>query len=265
MDYISLCNDKIVPDRKKVINFIKIARKLMFPGYFEKVSCDCTSYLNKINLQLKEELLSFLVIIFPNNSKIANDNITESFFLELNHVVELLTKDLEAFYKGDPAATDYHEIILTYPGLFAISVYRLAHILYKLKVPYLPRIMTEYAHSKTGIDIHPGADIGESFFIDHGTGIVIGETTVIGNHVRIYQGVTLGAISLGRGNQLKGNKRHPTILDYVTIYSNTTVLGGDTVVGNHVTLGSNIYITESVEDNTIVRMKKVDQEIIKKQ
>jgi serine O-acetyltransferase len=163
--------------------------------------------------------------------------------------------DLQAAYDGDPAAKDMAEIIFAYPGLFAITVYRLAHELYLLDVPMLPRIMTEYAHSITGIDIHPGATIGEYFFIDHGTGIVIGETTVIGNNVKVYQGVTLGALSTRGGQKLRGKRRHPTIENNVTIYAGASILGGETVVGEGCVIGSNAFITESVAPGTTVTIK----------
>ena len=196
--------------------------------------------------------------------KINPKQIADEFILELNDVVGVLKTDLEAAFNGDPAALDYNEIIITYPGFFAITVYRIAHILYKKGVPYIPRIMSEYAHSKTGIDIHPGAEIGPYFFIDHGTGIVIGETAIIGKNVKIYQNVTIGALSLGRGQLLKGKKRHPTIMDNVTIYSNATILGGTTVIKNNVTIGANAFITDDVDEDIIVLMKKNDLEFIKK-
>ena len=158
----------------------------------------------------------------------------------------MLLKDVEAEFEGDPAAQSREEIIFSYPGLFAIYVYRVAHELYLESVPFVPRIMTEYAHSGTGIDINAGAQIGQYFFIDHGTGIVIGETTVIGDHVKLYQGVTLGALSTRSGQMLSGKKRHPTIEDNVTIYANATILGGDTVIGARATIGGNTFITWSV-------------------
>ena len=164
--------------------------------------------------------------------------------------------DLQAAYDGDPAATGMAEIIFSYPGMFAITVYRLAHELHILNVPMLPRIMTEYAHNLTGIDIHPGATVGNYFFIDHGTGIVIGETTVIGENVKIYQGVTLGALSTRGGQSLRGKRRHPTIEDDVTIYAGASILGGDTVIGKGAVIGSNVFITESVAPATSVINKK---------
>ena len=173
----------------------------------------------------------------------------------------LVQTDLQASYDGDPAASGKEEIIFSYPGLFAITVYRLAHVLYQLGVPMIPRIMTEHAHSVTGIDIHPGATIGEYFFIDHGTGIVIGETTVIGSRVKIYQGVTLGALSTRGGQNLRGKRRHPTIEDNVTIYAGASILGGDTVIGRDSVVGSNAFITESIGAGTRVTTKCQELEI----
>ena len=177
--------------------------------------------------------------------------------------LQRLPKDVQAGFDGDPAAKSKEEIISSYPGLFAIYVYRLAHILYKEEVPYIPRIMTEYAHSKTGIDINPGATIGDYFFIDHGTGVVIGETTEIGCNVKLYQGVTLGALSTRQGQQLANVKRHPTIRDNVTIYSNASVLGGETVIGENTIIGGNTFITESIPANTKVSAKSPEL-VIKK-
>jgi serine O-acetyltransferase len=172
------------------------------------------------------------------------------FLSELPAITEMLMKDLQAAYEGDPAAKSLEEIILSYPAFEAISIYRLAHKLYLLKVPLVPRTMTEYAHQKTGIDIHPGATIGSYFFIDHGTGVVIGETCTIGEHVKLYQGVTLGAKSFEldeSGNPIKGIKRHPDIGNHVVIYAGATVLGGNTVIGDHCTIGGNVWLVHSLE------------------
>ena len=177
------------------------------------------------------------------------------FFQQIRQVRALVQTDLQAAYDGDPAAFSKDEIIFSYPGLFAITVYRLAHVLYTLKVPMLPRIMTEYAHSVTGIDIHPGATVGRYFFIDHGTGIVIGETTIIGDNVKVYQGVTLGGLSTRGGQSLRGKKRHPTIEDNVTIYAGASILGGDTVIGKDSVIGANAFITSSIAPCTTVSMK----------
>ena len=163
--------------------------------------------------------------------------------------------DVEAFFDGDPAAFSVDEIIFCYPGLFAVTVYRLAHVLYTLGVPLLPRIMTEHAHSVTGIDINPGATIGKYFFIDHGTGIVVGETTIIGDHVKVYQGVTLGALTTRGGQNLRGKKRHPTIEDNVTIYAGASILGGGTVIGRESVVGANVFITHSIPACTTVSVK----------
>jgi serine O-acetyltransferase len=181
-----------------------------------------------------------------------------SFIQALPQLREVLATDVRAAMEGDPAAKNFDEIITSYPGLFAITVQRIAHELYKLKIPRLPRAITEYAHSFTGIDIHPGAKIGKSFFIDHGTGVVIGETTEIGNRVRLYQGVTLGALSMPKEavERFREKKRHPTIEDDVIVYSNTTILGGETVIGARSTIGGNVWITESVPPDTKVYLKK---------
>ncbi|MBR1738170.1 MAG: serine acetyltransferase, partial [Firmicutes bacterium] len=167
----------------------------------------------------------------------------------------LFETDLQAAYDGDPSAESFNEIIYAFPGVYAVMINRIAHELYELHVPLIPRIMTEYAHNITGIDIHPGVKIGKYFFIDHGTGIVIGETTVIGNNVKIYQGVTLGALSTRGGQKLKGIKRHPTIGNNVTIYSGAAVLGGETVIGDNVVIGSNTFITKSIDEGTKVSIK----------
>ena len=175
--------------------------------------------------------------------------IVDEFVAALPEVRRLVETDVQAAYDGDPAATSRMEVVMAYPGLYAVTIHRLAHVLYKLKVPIIPRVMSELAHSKTGIDIHPGATIGERFFIDHGTGVVIGETTVIGRNVRLYQGVTLGGLSFDKdanGALVKGLKRHPNIEDNVVIYANATILGGDTTIGHDSEIGGNVWIKESV-------------------
>ena len=184
-----------------------------------------------------------------------SEQITIEFLRRIPKIRAFLDTDLEAFFDGDPAAENRDEIILCYPGFYAITVYRMAHELYGMEVPMLPRIMTEYAHTQTGIDINPGATIGRYFFIDHGTGIVIGETTVIGEHVKVYQGVTLGALSTRGGRRLQNKKRHPTIEDHVTIYSGASILGGETVIGKHSIIGGNVLITDSIAEDTRVSVK----------
>jgi serine O-acetyltransferase len=215
---------------------------------------DVTYHLNKQIMKISK--------LCPNYSDMCNEHIqqkahmiTVAFLQKIPKIREYLEDDLKAALEGDPAANGYGEIILAYPGLFAITVNRLAHELYLMKVPLIPRIMTEYAHSVTGIDIHPGASIGRHFFIDHGTGIVVGETTIIGDNVKIYQGVTLGALSTRGGQSLKNVKRHPTIEDNVTIYAGASILGGDTVIGKDSVIGSNAFITKSVPAGTTVSIK----------
>jgi serine O-acetyltransferase len=181
------------------------------------------------------------------------------FLRRLPEIRAVLELDVESAYLGDPAAKSHHEIVFCYPGLEAVTVYRIAHELVLLGVPLIPRMMTEQAHSRTGIDIHPGARLGPGFFIDHGTGVVIGETCDIGRNVKLYQGVTLGALSFPRdaaGNILRGMKRHPTLEDEVVVYANATILGGDTVIGHHAVIGSNVWLTQSVGPHTVVSLEK---------
>ena len=253
------------PDKDVVIDIIEKLRRVIFPGYFRDKSY---KYYNaRPNLcALIEDVMFHLArqikLVFQSNGEPEAQAETHAqelcvdFFDRIPEVRAVVQTDLQAAYDGDPAATDMSEIIFSYPGLFAITVYRLAHVLHQLKVPMLPRIMTEHAHSVTGIDIHPGATIGKYFFIDHGTGIVIGETTVIGENVKIYQGVTLGGLSTRGGQSLRGKQRHPTIEDDVTIYAGASILGGQTVIGAGSVIGSNVFITESVAPNTSVRNKK---------
>jgi len=222
--------------KNEVVKFVDTLRCLLFPGYF---SDERTEDLFRKADYLLHRILFFL--LRKNPERIKNE-----FLAKLPKIRASIATDIEASYDGDPAAVNKEEIIISYPGIYAISVYRLAHELHILKVPMLPRIMTEHAHSITGIDIHPGAEIGNYFFIDHGTGIVIGETTVIGEHVKIYQGVTLGALSTRGGQVLRGQKRHPTVEDDVTIYSGASIFGGNTIIGKGAVLGSNVFVTDSV-------------------
>ena len=193
--------------------------------------------------------------ITPEQAWEEAQEIALTFFEQIPMIRECIETDVEAAYEGDPAAFNKDEIIFSYPGFYAIIVHRIAHVLHKLGVPMIPRIMSEYAHTITGVDIHPGATIGKYFFIDHGTGIVIGETTTIGDHVKIYQGVTLGGLSTKGGQAIKGKKRHPDIQNYVTIYSGASILGGETVIGEGSTIGGNAFVTSSVPANTTVLMK----------
>lgn len=256
--------ERRLPDRAVVIQVVKELRSVIFPGYFGEnsgVRMFPEHYvgflLNDLYDRLKEQIEVALLCEEEDTSRAKEEaeRICSEFFRKLPDVQEMLLKDVQAGFDGDPAAKSKEEIIVSYPGLFAIYVYRLAHILYLEHVPHIPRIMTEHAHGRTGIDINPGAVIGEYFFIDHGTGVVIGETTEIGNNVKLYQGVTLGALSTRQGQQLANVKRHPTIGDHVTIYSNSTVLGGETVIGENTIIGGNTFITESIPANTKVSAK----------
>lgn len=198
-----------------------------------------------------------------NNSEVEEraETITYDFMEKIPQIRAFLDTDIQAAFDGDPAAKSKDEVILSYPGIYAISVYRIAHELFLLDVPMIPRIMTEHAHSVTGIDIHPGAEIGRFFFTDHGTGVVIGETTVIGEHVKIYQGVTLGGLSTKGGQKLKGVKRHPTMMDNVTVYSNSSILGGETVIEENVVVGGNAFVTESVARDLRVTVKAQELQV----
>ena len=261
-----------LPNRSVIIDIVRDLKSIVFPGYFS-TDTSATVFpeyyvghrLNDIYDRLKNQIEIALLYHGeePEEAAAHADRTTCGFFEQLPEVQRLLLTDVQAGFDGDPAAKSKEEIIFSYPGLFAIYVYRLAHILYKENIPFIPRVMSEYAHGRTGIDINPGATIGEYFFIDHGTGVVIGETTEIGNNVKLYQGVTLGALSTRMGQQLANVKRHPTICDNVTVYSNSTVLGGETVVGESTIIGGNTFITESIPANTKVSAKSPEL-VIKK-
>lgn len=248
--------------RDNVITLLKKIKQYLFNNLFDyETQFNDNVLLNSIIDLLKS---SINIVNKMKGLEIDSDLVSKEIITEFPLLIKDLKTDLEASFDGDPAAFDIEEIALTYPGFLATSIYRIANIIYKKNIPYIPRIMTEYAHSKTGIDIHPGATIGNYFFIDHGTGTVIGQTATLGHHVRIYQGVTLGALSLGRGHTLNGTKRHPSIGNYVTIYAGASILGGNTIIGNNVTIGSNCFITDSIPENTIIRLKPVDHEIRQK-
>ncbi len=249
------------PDKDVIIDILTSLRKVIFPGYFRNRSIKVYTLRNNLSMLIEDiiyKLTKQITIVMGDDSEGAAEEaekISLEFIKRLRKIREYILTDVKAAYDGDPAAFSEDEIIYTYPGLFAILINRIAHELFLLNVPIIPRIMTEYAHSETGIDIHPGATIGKYFFIDHGTGIVIGETTVIGNNVKIYQGVTLGALSTRGGQALKDKKRHPTIEDNVTIYSGASILGGDTVIGKDVVIGGNAFITRSVPNGAKVSVK----------
>ena len=261
-----------LPSRSVIIELVRELRAVLFPGYFRIDTGACAfpdyyagSLLNNLYDSLKEQIE--IAILYQGEEKekaqLRAEEITGQFVKRLPEIQKMLLKDVQAGFDGDPAAKSKEEIIFSYPGFYAIYVYRIAHELYLEKVPFIPRIMSEFAHGKTGIDINPGATIGEYFFIDHGTGVVIGETTKIGNNVKIYQGVTLGALSTRMGQQLADVKRHPTIEDNVTIYSNSSVLGGETVIGENTIIGGNTFITEPIPANTKVSAKSPEL-VIKK-
>lgn len=260
-------------NKSVLIEVMEELRKLLFPGFFDhnRVRSEYLPFLVGERLEFIQYNLKKQIARAMGNCDLCSDcsrsaadrkaeAIVYKFMEKIPELREYLYYDVQAAYNGDPAAYSIEEIIFSYPGLFAVTVYRVAHELWLLEVPMIPRILTEYAHSVTGIDIHPGAKIGKSFFIDHGTGIVIGETTEIGANVKIYQGVTLGALSTRKGQQLKGVKRHPTIGDNVTIYSGTTILGGDTVIEKGATIGANAFITSSVDEGMKVSVKNPELE-----
>lgn len=261
-----------VPDREEIISILEELRKITFPGFF---GSENMAYVTKENFAgntlsvIYERLFKQVKVALAYDNLVSGydalleraEEITIGFIEKIPDIQDMLLKDVEAEFNGDPAAKNMQDIILSYPGLYAIFVYRYAHELYLRDVPYIPRIMTEYAHGKTGIDINPGATIGEYFCIDHGTGIVIGETTTIGAHVKLYQGVTLGALSTRKGQALSGVKRHPTIEDNVVIYSNTTILGGETIVGENAVVAGNSFVTKSIPANAKVSSMQPQLEI----
>ncbi|MBR6898058.1 MAG: serine acetyltransferase [Lachnospiraceae bacterium] len=256
------------PDKSEIINILNELFEIVYAGYYRDRSFKIYNISSKLPILIEDVMFHLnrqITLALRYLKEYADCDeacvceraqiISTEFFRRIPKIRELLETDLEAAFDGDPATGYREEIIMSYPGFFAITVNRLAHELFLLGVPLIPRTMTEYAHSITGIDIHPGATIGRYFFIDHGTGVVIGETTVIGEYVKIYQGVTLGALSTRGGQQLRGRRRHPTIEDRVTIYSGASILGGETVIGHDAVIGSNAFITSSIEAGTRVSIK----------
>ena len=255
------------PDRLEIVKVLHELQSLLFPMAFRRDYPDMAeeTLLIRALYRLRDQLVAAMRFqdLQGEDPVKAADAICTGFAERLPEIKRLLLLDVEALYEGDPAAVCREEVMITYPGFRAICIFRIAHELYVLKAPLIPRIMTEYAHEKTGIDIHPGATVGEYFFIDHGTGIVIGETTVIGNHVKLYQGVTLGAKSFEldeNGNPVKNIKRHPNIGNHVVIYANATILGGDTVIGDNSVIGGNTWLTRSVKPGSIVTYKGDNKE-----
>ena len=251
------------PDKDTVIDIVYKLLRIAYPGYSRDKRYRIYNARHNLSMLIEDVMYNLnkqIAIVLRGQMDQAQaeetaQELSLQFFRAIPAVRAVCQTDVEAFYDGDPAAFSTDEIIFCYPGLFAVTVYRLAHVLYTLEVPMLPRIMTEHAHSVTGIDINPGATIGKYFFIDHGTGIVVGETTVIGDHVKIYQGVTLGALTTRGGQSLRGKRRHPTIEDNVTIYAGASILGGETVIGRDCVIGSNVFITHSIPASTTVSVK----------
>lgn len=261
------------PDKAEIMSILDELFSVVYPGFFRDkthkiyhIEHTVSTIIEDVMFHLNKQIMVVLKYTktFEENDEEQLEEFAQnacvSFMKSIPKVREYLETDLQAFFDGDPAARSKDEIVFSYPGLYAITVYRLAHELFLLNVPLIPRMMTEQAHSKTGIDIHPGATIGKYFFIDHGTGIVIGETTVIGEHVKLYQGVTLGALSTKGGQKLRDVRRHPTIKDNVTIYSGASILGGETVIEEGVVVGGNSFITKSISKGTKVSVK--NQELV---
>ena len=244
-----------LPSRSAIITILKDLRRLMFPAYFgdeELMALEPENYAALLMDRIEKQLAAQIALALPEEKAACAKVLAGQVIDCLPAVQSTLLTDVEAIFDGDPAAQNKEEVVFAYPGLFAIFAYRVAHELYLRHVPIIPRMMTEYAHSRTGIDIHPGATIGSYFFIDHGTGIVVGETTVIGDHVKLYQGVTLGALSPRGGHASLPGKRHPTVESGATIYSGASILGGDTVIGANSVVGGNAFLTSSVSPETRV-------------
>ncbi|MGE5717302.1 MAG: serine O-acetyltransferase [Acidobacteriota bacterium] len=252
------------PQKKEIIEILRLLQEVIYPGYYgdavlyrANLHDHLGDVLFHIHLRLAKEIEKALPL--NGGGDASADELTTRFFEALPGIADFLAEDVRAAFDGDPAATGFDEIVLAYPGVKAVFTYRLAHALHDLGVPLIPRIMTEFAHLETGVDIHPGARIGRSFFIDHGTGTVIGETTDIGDRVKLYQGVTLGALSFPkneRGELIRGRKRHPTVMDDVVIYAGATILGGETVIGNGCVIGGSVWLTSSVPPGTRVTLPK---------
>lgn len=261
---INHLDGKNLPSKRSIDGIAHNLLRLLFPGFFDEEpihSSDVERYTSNLLATIIQDLepeIQKSIEYMPPDGLPAREvpayarKVTVDFLRSLPEVRELLSTDVEAAYNGDPAALSKEEVILAYPFVECIAIQRMAHRLYKMQVPLIPRMLTEWAHARTGMDLHPGAEIGAYFFVDHCTGTVVGETTVIGNHVKMYQGVGLVARSLAAGRQLRGQKRHPTIEDHVTIYAGATIVGGETVIGAHSTIGANVFLTHSVPPYSLV-------------
>ena len=276
MGGINHLDGKNLPSKTAITTITIDLLRLLFPGFFDEhtihsseLKMEVVSLMDSVSGRLEDEIYKSLEYAPPEGVprkelRAHARETTLQFLSDLPHVRELLRTDVEAAYRGDPAALSQEEVIVAYPFVEGVAVQRLAHQLYQKKIPLIPRIMTEWAHARTGMDLHPGAKIGTHFFVDHCTGTVIGETCEIGNHVKMYQGVGLVARSLSGGQQLRGTKRHPTIEDRVTIYAGATIMGGDTIVGAGSTIGANVFLTHSVPPNSLVVFEGVSMKVLNK-
>ena len=273
---INHLDGKNLPSKSVIASITTDLLRLLFPGFFDdklihssELKVETATLMDSVWGRLEDEVYKSLEYAPPPEVKKKElrpmaRSFTGVFLASLPPVRQLLQTDVEAAYNGDPAALTREEVILAYPFIEAIAVQRMAHELYRKRIPLIPRMMTEWAHSRTGMDLHPGAQIGTHFFVDHCTGTVVGETTLIGNHVKMYQGVGLVARSLAGGQLLRGQKRHPTIEDHVTIYAGATIMGGDTVVGEGSTVGANVFLTHSVPANSLVIYEDVQVKVLNK-
>ena len=273
---INHLDGKNLPSKSAITSITANLLRLLFPGFFDdklihssEIKVETASLLDAVLGNLEDEINKSLEYNPPpelprKNLRASAHTLTVEFLASLPRIRELLQTDTEAAYNGDPAALSREEVIVAYPFIEAIAVQRLAHELYLKNVPLIPRIMTEWAHARTGMDLHPGAQIGTHFFVDHCTGTVIGETSILGNHVKMYQGVGLVARSLSAGQLLRGQKRHPTIEDHVTIYAGATIMGGDTVVGEGSTIGANVFLTSSVPSHSLVVQEEANVRVMSK-
>lgn len=273
---INHLDGKNLPSKRAICSITVDLLRLLFPGFFDdklihssEIKAETATLMSDVLEHLEDEIYKSLDYHPPEklakkDLRPAAHSVTVEFLGKLPPIRDLLQTDIEAAYNGDPAALSKEEVIVAYPFVETIAVQRLAHVLYLKRIALIPRIMTEWAHGRTGIDLHPGAKIGSHFFIDHGTGAVIGETAEIGSHVKMYQGVGLVARSLAGGQQLHGQKRHPTVEDNVTIYANATIVGGETVIGSGSTIGANVFLMQSVPPNSLVLQEEVNVKVIKK-